>query len=146
VSSSLLVRVFGVLGPAEAIVEMTAFLVGMVVAGWRPGDAFPTGGALLAASGAAFTAVVLGQLANAFACRSTTTPVTRLGWRGNPLLAWAVLVELAALAAFLFVPPLASLLDQAPPTAAAFATAVLAIPAVIAADTAHKRHRRRAGS
>ena len=36
---------------------------------------FPTGGALAAASGAAFAAVVIGQMANAFACRSA--PATR---------------------------------------------------------------------
>ena len=39
----LLVRVFGVLGPVEALFEMTAFVVALVAAGWRPGDAFPTG-------------------------------------------------------------------------------------------------------
>ena len=39
----LLVRVFGVLGPVEALFEMAAFVVALVAAGWRPGDAFPTG-------------------------------------------------------------------------------------------------------
>jgi len=40
---------------------------------------------LAAASGAAFAAVVFGQVANAFACRSTVRPVWRLGWRTNRL-------------------------------------------------------------
>lgn len=35
--------------------------------GWRPGQEFHTGPTLLAGSGAAFTATVLGQAANAFA-------------------------------------------------------------------------------
>ena len=56
---------------------MAAFIAALVAAGWRPGDSFPTGHALLAASGAAFAAVVLGQMANAFACRSAT----RWPWR-----------------------------------------------------------------
>ncbi len=60
---AVFLRAFGVLGPVEAFVEMTAFLMVFVAAGWRPGDAFPHGETLLAASGAAFTAVVLGQLA-----------------------------------------------------------------------------------
>ena len=85
----LLVRVFGVLGPAEAFVEMTAFLVALAAAGWRPGDAFPTGHALMAASGAAFAAVVFGQAANAFACRSTTRSPRQLGWTSNRLLSGA---------------------------------------------------------
>jgi hypothetical protein len=43
--------------------------------------------ALLAAPGAAFAAVVIGQMANAFACRSTRPPWS-LGWRSNRLVAW----------------------------------------------------------
>ena len=51
-------------------------------AAWRrldAGDSFPAPGVLLAASGAAFTAVVLGQLANAFACRSATRAAVAAG-------------------------------------------------------------------
>jgi magnesium-transporting ATPase (P-type) len=143
VTRDLLVRVFGVLGPVEAMVEMSAFLVAMVVAGWRPGEAFPTGTALLGASGAAFSAVVLGQLANAYACRSTRRPVWRVGWRSNPLLAWAVVAELVMLVAFLCLPPLAHLLDHRPPPALGLAAAALAMPAVVLADAAQKAWRRR---
>jgi hypothetical protein len=50
--------------------------------------------------GVGFTAVVLGQLANAFACRSTTRWPGQLGWTSNRLLLPAVGVELVALAAF----------------------------------------------
>src|SRR5581483_10825922 len=66
----LVLRAFGLLGPVEALMEMTAFLAALGAVGWRLGGPFPTGRALLAASGAAFTAVVIGQMANAFACRS----------------------------------------------------------------------------
>src|SRR5438477_10991955 len=69
--AALLMRAFGILGPVEALIEMTAFLVSMAAAGWRPGMAFPGGAVFLAASGAAFAAVVIGQMANAFACRSS---------------------------------------------------------------------------
>ena len=136
-------RAFGVLGPVEAAIEMAAFLAVFLVAGWRPGDAFPGGDTLLAASGAAFTAVVLGQAANAFACRSTVSPPWRIGWTTNRLLVGAVVAELAMLGCFLFVPPIADLLDQAPPTLAGFAVALLAIPAVLAADAGHKAVRAR---
>ncbi|MGB8859671.1 MAG: HAD-IC family P-type ATPase, partial [Ilumatobacteraceae bacterium] len=147
----LVVRAFGVLGPAEAFVEMTAFVVALVAAGWRPGDSFPTGHALMAASGAAFAAVVIGQAANAFACRSATRSPSRLGWFSNRLLLWAVATELLALAGFLLVPPVAHLLDHAVPPLAGFAVAVLAAPVVLVADRVHKqvrarKHVRRSGA
>ena len=97
----LIRRVFAVLGPTEAIVEMAAFLSVFVAAGWRPGDSFPGGDVALAASGAAFMAVVLGQAANAFACRSARRPPWQLGWWTNRLLVLAVAVELLFLAGFL---------------------------------------------
>jgi magnesium-transporting ATPase (P-type) len=146
IDGSLLRRVFGVLGPAEAVVEMSAFVTVFLAAGWRPDTEFPTGHVLLAASGAAFSAVVLGQLANAFACRSTTLWPGSLGWTTNRLLLGAVAAELLALVAFLFVPPVASLLGHAPPPLWGWAVATLAIPAVLAADALHKWQRRRKGN
>ena len=140
----LVVRAFGVLGLAEAVAEMTAFVVALVAAGWRPGDAFPTGHALMAASGAAFAAVVLGQAANAFACRSATRPPRVLGWWSNRLLIWAVGVELMTLAAFVLAPPVARLLGQAIPPLAGFVAATLAAPLVLVVDEIHKHARRRA--
>jgi magnesium-transporting ATPase (P-type) len=135
-------RVFGVLGPAEAAVEMLAFVVAFAVAGWRPGQSFPEGHVLLAASGAAFAAVVLGQMANAFACRSSTRPAS-VGWRSNRLLLGAVGVELVLLGGFLYLPPVAELLDHAGPPLAAGLVAVAAFPTVVLVDALHKRHRRR---
>ncbi|MEZ7237406.1 cation-transporting P-type ATPase [Rhodococcus sp. GXMU-t2271] len=143
VDRTLLVRVFGVLGPTEAIVEMSAFLVALLVAGWRPGGEFPTGTALLAASGAAFAAVVLGQVGTAFACRSATRPPWQLGWGSNRLLLWAVLVELVALVVFLGVVPVADVLGHAVPPLEALGVALLGIPAVLAADFVYKTVRGR---
>jgi magnesium-transporting ATPase (P-type) len=133
----LMIRVFCVLGPVEAAVEMAAFSAVLFAGGWTRGAA-PEPGLLLAASGAAFTAVVLGQLANAFACRSATVPPWRLGWGSNPLLAWAVAAELAVLAVCLLVPQVAALLGQAPPPPAGLLVAALAVPALLAADWAYK--------
>jgi magnesium-transporting ATPase (P-type) len=137
----LFTRVFGVLGPVEAAAEIAAFLAVFVAAGWRPGEGFPHGATLLAASGAAFAAVVLGQAANGFACRSTVLPPWRIGWTTNHLLVGAVVAEVGMLAAFLYLAPLADLLGQAPPTLAGFGVALLAVPAVLAADALQKRLR-----
>jgi pyruvate,water dikinase len=141
----LMFRVFCVLGPVEAAMSMTAFSVVLFSGGWTRGDPHDAG-LLMTASGAAFTAVVLGQLANAFACRSATRPPWMQGWFTNRLLLWAVLAEIGALAACLYINPLAAALGQLPPPPVGFAVAVLAIPAVFAADWAHKKLRRPAGS
>jgi magnesium-transporting ATPase (P-type) len=116
---------------------MTAFLVVLVSGGWTYGAAADA--ALLAtASGAAFTAVVLGQLANAFACRSGTRPAWRLDWRGNRLLLGAVAIEVLVLAAMLLAPPVADLLGMSSPPLLGLLVAAAAIPAVLAADGLHK--------
>jgi len=142
----LFARSFGLLGPVEAAVSMASFVAVFWSSGWRPGTPFPEGDVLLAASGAAFTAVVLGQVANAFACRSTTRPFWELRVRANLLVVWAVLAELAMLVGFLYFEPLADLLGQAPPTWAGLGVAVLAIPAILGADSASKLRRRRASA
>ena len=141
---ALLFRVFGLLGPVEAVFEMTAYTAVLLGAGWAPGAELPTADVLMAASGAAFTTVVLAQLANAFACRSATTPPWRLGWFSNRLLIWAVLAELGLLAVFLFLGPLAALLGHAPPSPGGLAVALAAIPGVLLADWLYKsvRHYR----
>lgn len=140
---SVLVRAFGLLGPVEALIEMLAFLASMMAIGWRPGAAFPTGAAFLAASGAAFSAVVIGQMANALACRSATRWPGALGWLTNRFLVYAVAVELALLAGFLYFGPLARLLGHAPPTSTGAVFAALAFPAVLLTDLLYKRIRRR---
>ena len=78
----LLARAFGVLGPVEAAVELAAFLGVLLVGGWSWGEP-ASAGLLAAASGTAFVTVVLGQLANAFACRSEHRPVGRWSWQGT---------------------------------------------------------------
>ncbi|WP_237393926.1 cation-translocating P-type ATPase [Pseudarthrobacter sp. ATCC 49987] len=141
---ALIFRVFGLLGPVEALFEMTAYTAVLLGAGWTPGAELPAADVLMAASGAAFTTVVLAQLANAFACRSATVPPWRLGWFSNRLLVWAVLAELGLLAVFLFLGPLAALLGHAPPSPGGLAVALAAIPGVLLADWLYKivRHRR----
>ena len=140
IDRALLRRVFGVLGPTEAVVEMLAFIAGLMTVGWRPGQGFPTGHALLAASGAAFTAVVIGQIGNAFACRSSVEWPGRIGWRSNPLLLGAVFVELLTLVVFLFA-PIAGLIGQAAPPLAGALIALLAAPAVLVVDALNKHGR-----
>ena len=142
ISRSVTGRVFGVLGPAEAVVEMAAFVAVLLAGGWTWGDT-PSQALLATASGTAFTVVVLGQMATAFACRSETRWVGRLDWRGNPLLLGAVAAEIAALFLFIGIPALARLLGGSFPSPLGWLLASLAIPAVLLADAAHKAIRAR---
>jgi hypothetical protein len=100
----------------------------------------------MSASGAAFTAVVAGQLANAFACRSARFWPGRLGWFSNRFLVLAVVGEVAMLVSFLYLRPLAGVLGHAPPNGVGFLVALLAAPAVLVADAIYKRYRRRAAA
>jgi calcium-translocating P-type ATPase len=145
ISRGLIGRVFGVLGPAEAVAEMAAFTAVLLAGGWAWGRV-PSAGLLTAASGSAFTTVVLGQLATAFACRSETRWVGRLDWRGNPLLLGAVVIEVGILFVFIGVPPLARLLGGTFPPTLGWLIAAAVIPLVFLADAAAKAVRARVRS
>lgn len=135
-------RALLVLGPTEALMSMVAFLVVLSTGGWSPGFAVsPT--LLGVASGTAFATVVLGQVANAFACRSEGRWVGRVGVRGNRLLLYAVASEVVMLLVFVGAPPLQDLLGGHWPGALGWLLATLAIPAVLLADAAHKAWRAR---
>ncbi|MET9232224.1 cation-transporting P-type ATPase [Lentzea sp. NPDC003310] len=137
IDRALVRRAFLVLGLSEATAAMLAFLTVLVVGGWRLGET-PDAALLATASGTAFAAIVLGQLANAYACRSASRPVLEMGLRGNRLLVWAVAFELAVLAVFLFVPPLPDLLGGSAPSGLGWVLALLSVPVVVAADAAAK--------
>ncbi|TQJ51412.1 P-type E1-E2 ATPase [Phycicoccus sp. SLBN-51] len=140
-NSTVLRRAFGLLGPLIAGLSMLAFLVSMAAAGWRPGGPFPTGHDLLAASGAAFLTVVLGQKANVFACRSSSQWPGALGWTTNRLLFPAGAVELTFSMVVLLVPGIAVVFGQAGPPLAGWLVALVSPAVVLAVDALDKRLR-----
>jgi magnesium-transporting ATPase (P-type) len=142
-NGTVLRRAFGVLGPLEAGMSMVAFLVSLVAVGWRPGEDFPTGHDLMAASGAAFMTVVFAQTANAFACRSTSRWPGALGWTSNLLLIPAVAVGLTFSFAVLLVTPIALILGQAPPPPAGWVVAFASAGVLLGVDALDKRVRAR---
>jgi magnesium-transporting ATPase (P-type) len=135
-------RAFGVLGPTEAACSMLAFLACFVVDGWRPGDAFPDGHVLLAASGAAFLTVVIAQTANAFACRSSTRWPGALGWFTNRLLLVGIGFALVFSLAVLFIAPIADELGQTNPPLIGWLVAVASAGVLLAVDAFDKNRRR----
>jgi magnesium-transporting ATPase (P-type) len=133
------VRAFGVLGPTEALFEMSAFVFALWLTGWWIGDPFPTGAPLYAASGAAFMTVVVAQSANAFACRSSSRPAWRLGWLTNRFLVVAVIIELVFAIAVVAIPAAARLLEHRWPPAATWTLVLLSAPGLLLVDAAWKR-------
>jgi magnesium-transporting ATPase (P-type) len=138
----VMVRAFGVLGPAEAAIEMAAFMIVLMSGGWAWG-LDPSTHLLAVASGSAFAAVVLGQLANAFACRSEVTWAGGKSLWTNRFLLVATGVELVLLLAFVGIPALAGLLGGAWPGGLGWAAAAAAVPTVLLADLAYKHRARR---
>jgi magnesium-transporting ATPase (P-type) len=135
-------RSFGLLGPTVALLTMTAFLVPLLLEGWRPGGPL-SDGQLAAASGAAFMTVVLAQTANAFACRSSSRWPGSLGWTTNRLLIPATTIELAFSFGVVFLPPIADELGHAGPSLLGWLIAVAAPFVVLAVDALDKGRRRR---
>jgi magnesium-transporting ATPase (P-type) len=133
VDRSLLMRAFLVLGPTEALLSMATFTAVLVAGGWGLGDT-PSTGLLAGASGAAFAAIAVGQMANAFACRSTTRPAWRLHPRDNPLVLAAVAAEVVLLLGFVGLPWLAHLLGGAWPSPLGWAGALATGAGVLLVD------------
>jgi magnesium-transporting ATPase (P-type) len=133
VDRQVLLRAFGLLGLVEAVCSLAAFTLVLLAGGWTWG-AEPSASLLARASGTAFAAIALGQIANAFACRSTRLPVWRLDLGGNRLVLMSVTAELGLLAVFLGVPPLADLLGGTWPDPIGWVYAACTALAVISAD------------
>ena len=138
VDRALLTRSFGVLGATEAVMSLSAFAIVLVHGGWTWGTT-PQPGLLAVASGTAFAAIALGQMANAFACRSTRRPVWRIPLGDNVWILAAVAAELVLLFAFLGVPWLAGLLGGAWPSTLGWLAALACPAAVIVVDSLSKR-------
>ncbi len=130
-------RAFGLLGPTEACMAMVAFTVSLWSSGWQPGPVALPSEAVAAASGAAFAAVVLGQAANAFACRSTRRVVWEVG-APNRFVPVAVAVAIALGGLAIVISPIADALGQAVPNPFGAFVALLTPLAVVAVDSVDK--------
>jgi magnesium-transporting ATPase (P-type) len=147
VDRALLLRSFTVLGATEALASMTAFALVLMHGGWRWGTT-PDAALLGIASGTAFAAIALSQMANAFACRSTSLPVWRMPLLGNRLLIGAVLAEVGLVLAFLGIPQMSDLLGGSWPSprgwllAGAAAVLLVLVDGVVKSRVGHPDPRR----
>lgn len=140
-NKTVALRAFAIQGPTIALFTMIAFSLTILASGASLIGGEVPSSVLLAASGAAFMTVVLGQIANAFACRSTTQPINRIGWLTNRFLLVAIGIDVIFALATIYVGPLATALGQSGPTVLGWLIALLTIPAVFAVDLIYKRIR-----
>jgi magnesium-transporting ATPase (P-type) len=135
-------RAFGLLGPTEALLAMSAFLAVLISGGWEWGST-PDPRVLAQASGAYFLTVVTTQSMNAFACRSSTLTLRHLGLTSNRMLLVSVVIEFAVAMLMLLPPQVSEALGQASPTPLGWAVALAAPFLLLLVDAVDKAHRRR---
>ena len=84
---------------------MAAFFFVVLKAGWHYGQSVtPTDPLYLQATTACLSAIVVLQIVNVFLCRSPTASIFSTGIRGNLLIAWGVIVEIAVVLAIDYTP------------------------------------------
>jgi sodium/potassium-transporting ATPase subunit alpha len=111
----LFFRVFGFLGLMEGAIALGAFFWFLSSEGWDGGAAPAWSDPLYRqATTVTFAAIVVGQTANAFACRSDRVSLRRLGLGGNPVLLLGIGIELILLLVMVYAPAANSLLGTSP--------------------------------
>jgi sodium/potassium-transporting ATPase subunit alpha len=114
-SPPLLLRAYLFLGLIEAAIAMGAFFWFLDAQGWTWGTPLAwTDPLYRQATTVTLAAIVIAQVANVFACRSSRTSVFRLGWSSNPFILLGIAVELALLGLFIYTPVGHLILGTAP--------------------------------
>ena len=143
----LLRRAYFLLGAVESIAAMTAYAVVIMGGGWRWGQMLTASDPLyLRATTACLSAIVVTQVANVFACRSETRPVTAKGILSNRLLVAGVLIELLVIAGIDYTPWGHRIFGTAAIGWTPWAVALPFAAALLVLDGLWKRHHAREGS
>lgn len=98
-------RVYGFVGLLVGVAGMASFLAGYLLAGWRPGTALPSSGAIyVQATAMTYGGIVMGQVGAAFAFRTNRSSVFRIGLLSNRFLLAGIAFEIALLLVLVYVP------------------------------------------
>ncbi len=91
---SLISRAYLFLGPIEAAACMFGFFWILYGGGWTWGTMLPTNSILyMQATTACLTAIIITQIGNVFACRSSRESVFKIGFFSNKLIFWGIAAE-----------------------------------------------------
>ena len=104
-TTPLLLRAYLFLGLNSALLAMGGFFLYLYANGWTWGAPLDWSAPLYReATTVTFAGIVLAQVANVFACRSSRHSVTHLGWFTNPLILWGIATELTILVLIAYTP------------------------------------------
>jgi len=113
----MLIRAWLFLGAMVAGLSLAGFFFVLIHAGWHPGDPVGVGRPLhhayLQATTMTFLGMMAGQIGTAFAVRTRRASLRSIGVFSNRYLLGAIVAELLLAAAFIYAPPLQSLLGTA---------------------------------
>ena len=113
----MLVRAWLFLGMIVAALSLGGFFYVLERAGWHPGadvgPGSPLHHAYLQATTMSFVGMIAGQIGTAFAVRTRRESLLSIGVLSNPYLIYAIGGVIAFAAAFVYLPPLQSLLGTA---------------------------------
>jgi len=142
-----LARAYFLLGPIEAIVAMTAFLIvyfdnGITFAklrliGANPSD-YVNNHIYQAATTASFAAIIMAQIGNSFAWRSNYDSVFKIGFFKNKFLLWSILGEIVIVGALIYIPGLNSVFNNYPLSWNFWLILVAFIPSVLIVEELRK--------
>jgi magnesium-transporting ATPase (P-type) len=136
----VLLRAYGFLGPLEALVCMLGYLY---MFDWRWGAELRAFSAAhpevyAKATTMSLTGIVMTQIGNGFACRTTRESILRVGLTTNHLYLWGILSEVSLQVLIVYIPFLNHIFETAPISFADWLFLVPFIPVCTVADEIRK--------
>ncbi len=137
-------RVFGWIGPFEALAAMASFLFAYWLAGWRPWEDLADSGTLyLEATTMTMAGIVMAQVGAAMAWRTNRLSLRGVGFFSNRLLLVGIAVEVGMIALLSYTPGLDDLFHTSGLPLWGWAFLLLWPPLVLGAEEARKAVLRR---
>lgn len=109
-NARMVTQVYGWLGIIEGAACMSAYLLVYYMNGWRftqgasAMQRVTSGHVYMMATSACFAAIVVTQIGNGFACRSTKESIFKIGFFSNRFYLWGIACELGVVLALFYVP------------------------------------------
>ena len=133
------------LGMWEAVLSLSGFLIVLWLAGWHAGSPLESSNPLyMTATTMTLAGIVACQIGNAFACRSDSESIWRLGFSTNRLLIAGIVTEIALLLTLIYVMPLRTIFGLAPLAPEHWLLLVTFGPLLLLFEECRKALRRRA--
>ena len=140
-------RVFGWVGPFEALAAMASFLFAYWLAGWRPWEALADSGTLYReATTMTMAGIVMAQVGAALSWRTNRLSLRAVGIFSNRLLLLGIAVEVAMVALLAYAPGLDEVFHTSGLQAWQWAFLLAWPPLVVGAEEARKAVARRRGA